>query len=532
MIDLWKIIIEYPSSIKDEESLKEILIQHYPNEVFEIYNITLAYRWGIITKIQSLENITIKNVENLAVSLAETGFRFSGALRVILQWMNAFGLEIESNIGDSGDMIVEGDPKAYILKNIDEISVEIKEFCGFDEKCIIIPSLIGGKQVIGIGKGAYRDLRKVEKIKISEGIRYIKERAFEGCIQLRDIIFPNSLEEIGGKEREDDNVNEYVNTCKNNIETQENEYSDPNMKLLSCYDKYDYEFLEKGVFRNTVIEHIILPDNVHRIGNGTFANMSELTSVKLPDELDEIPDYCFFNCYKLKSVNVPLKSHTIGNCAFKRCIKLETIDISKGVEWISCQAFKECLALRKVDIQGVIEVIFYEAFMSTAIEEIELPSENINIFDESVFSNCKKLKTVRMGKGFKSIPDRCFYECNSLENIELPMTIAKIGKESFVGCENLKKITIPSSVQVISESAFKNSGLEEVILKEGLFTLEQDCFADCHLSGNIVLPKTLTNIASNCFKGNYDINFLCYIGSEGIVFAKRNGFDYENAENR
>ena len=89
MIDLRKIIIEYPSSLKDMKSLFEILNKCYPNENDQIRKIILAYEWGVIVKIQRLTNPTIESIEILAISLAETrGLEVSEAIGVILQWMN------------------------------------------------------------------------------------------------------------------------------------------------------------------------------------------------------------------------------------------------------------------------------------------------------------------------------------------------------------------------------------------------------------------------------------------------------------
>lgn len=58
------------------------------------------------------------------------------------------------------------------------------------------------------------------------------------------------------------------------------------------------------------------------------------------------------------------------------------------------------------------------------------------------FKNCKKLKTVVIGKNVTSIGKNAFYKCTSLTKITIPASVNSIGSKAFYGCKKLKNITI------------------------------------------------------------------------------------------
>ena len=97
-------------------------------------------------------------------------------------------------------------------------------------KNVIIPSTIDGKNIVGIGKGAFQHCITIEYLRISEGIRYIEDGAFFDCSALKSCLLPQSLVRLGSE----------LNTLPN----------------------------PTGVFEHTALEHIILPEAIRYIENG------------------------------------------------------------------------------------------------------------------------------------------------------------------------------------------------------------------------------------------------------------------------
>ena len=57
-----------------------------------------------------------------------------------------------------------------------------------------------------------------------------------------------------------------------------------------------------------------------------------------------------------------------------------------------------------------------------------------------------------------------FSGCTSLERICIPNAVTSIYIDTFSECTSLKTISIPESVVNISEGAFKNAGLEKIVI--------------------------------------------------------------------
>ena len=64
---------------------------------------------------------------------------------------------------------------------------------------------------------------------------------------------------------------------------------------------------------------------------------------------------------------------------------------------------------------------------------------------------------------------------------------------------HIREVTIPSSVKRIGEAAFSSSGLEKVILNEGLVEIDDYAFLHCHSLNEIEFPSTLRKIGYQAF---------------------------------
>ena len=78
----------------------------------------------------------------------------------------------------------------------------------------------------------------------------------------------------------------------------------------------------------------------------------------------------------------------------------------------------------------------------------------------SVFSGCKNLKSIELGKGLTTIGS--FYRCIGLESIVIPEGVTTIKEGAFNGCTKLASVTIPASVTTIGKNAFYDSNLWNV----------------------------------------------------------------------
>ncbi len=104
-----------------------------------------------------------------------------------------------------------------------------------------------------------------------------------------------------------------------------------------------------------------------------------------------------------------------------------------------------------------------------------------------------KIHSVVISNGITTIGSRAFYNCDELSGVVIPESVTAIGSMAFNNCDKLTSIVIPPSVKTIGQEAFCYSGLEEVILNEGLEKIEHHAFADTKIT-TLTIPDSVTKI--------------------------------------
>ncbi len=98
-------------------------------------------------------------------------------------------------------------------------------------------------------------------------------------------------------------------------------------------------------------------------------------------------------------------------------------------------------------------------------------------------------------------------------NLELPddideKPVGKIEANTFNNMDNIKRVVVPGSCKVIGAYAFAACpNLEELVLEEGVETIEDWAFISCNIK-SITLPQSLRTVGNNAFLGNaikYDV---------------------------
>lgn len=132
----------------------------------------------------------------------------------------------------------------------------------------------------------------------------IGNNAFEGCNQLTNIIFPNTLKTI-------ENNAFAWSVCIENIELPES---------LSSIGEYVFQGCSN-------LQNIYIPNSVISIGKYAFSDCSKLDNVTLPNNLDVINDNMFDSCESLTNLTIPATVHNIGNNIVNNTPLLKNITI-------------------------------------------------------------------------------------------------------------------------------------------------------------------------------------------------------------
>ena len=93
-----------------------------------------------------------------------------------------------------------------------------------------------------------------------------------------------------------------------------------------------------------------------------------------------------------------------------------------------------------------------------------------------------------------------FANLDTVERIILPPSLVKIEDDAFLTCRKLKRIIIPSSVRHIGKRAFKESGLESVVITGSLEYLGAEAFMQCENLEEVTILQQLPSECRHIFK--------------------------------
>ncbi|MCR4794576.1 MAG: leucine-rich repeat protein [Ruminococcus sp.] len=289
---------------------------------------------------------------------------------------------------------------------------------------------------------SYSDPGSWESIDLSVmNITRIPDGAFDNMTNLKEIILPETVKEIGNR-----------------------------------------------AFQNDInLKNIVIPDGVTSISRNAFAG-SGLTSFTCPKNLEMIEGWVFDDCFELKeinfnnglkhigagafqcsgiqSVNIPSSVTEIGEAAFAECKNLKTIILNNDfkivkADYVTSDYKPEVLAdserlgcifssgVKKVIInEGVTGIYPYLFEITSVIEELKLPDSLTYIGDHAFFST--HIKDLKIPKNVSYIGNYAFNSC-LIENLELPASVSYLGEGAFGAAHNLKSITINNSKCAYSE---------------------------------------------------------------------------------
>lgn len=245
-------------------------------------------------------------------------------------------------------------------------------------------------------------LTNITEIVIPENVKVIGRGAFCGCTSLTSVTFPSS--EIG-------------------IEGGHDYYSSSGFR----------EPWPCGVFQNTGLKSITIPDNVTSTGEATFSACDSLTTVIIGKGID-----------------------TIGESAFERCPLLTTVVLPDSLTMLSSEAFRECKSLTSITLPSALTNISSDCFRwCSSLSSIVIP-DKVKKIENYAFSDCGSLASVSFGNGLTTIGAYAFSNDSNLTELVIQENVTYLGNSVFFGCSGLTSITIPENVTYIGDCAFQN----------------------------------------------------------------------------
>jgi len=317
----------------------------------------------------------------------------------------------------------------------------------------------------------------MKEVYLPEGLLRIGSYAFCGFINLKHVRIPDQVRQVGQGAFEE---------CS---------------KLESCVlSKGLTEVPEDMFYRCVALTRIHIPASVKQIGISAFWGCTGLGKCTFSSGIEQIGAYAFGHT-GLKQIHIPETVKTIGEAAFVGCKLLEECSFVAGVQEIGQRAFEECTALPRIHLPDTVLTIGDNVFdRCTALTECIL-SEKLNMVSKEAFADCTALEYIRVPDSVQVIGESAFVGCSSLKEVSLPQGLQIIRGKAFMQCTNLKGIALPSSLVEIDAEAFRESGLQQLVIPEGVTTIPYCVFYGCNALTQVKLPSSITTLQMLAFDG-------------------------------
>lgn len=180
-----------------------------------------------------------------------------------------------------------------------------------------------------------------------------------------------------------------------------------------CFVGNDKRYAWEAELNNEILQSIVLPPTVKKIGWACFNRCLNLKDVQLPEQLEELSDSCFAVCISLDGVTFPQSVTKIGECCFGYCRYLSSIQLPEKLKILESSCFSDCFSLKKIALPQTLEKIGTDCFV-------------------------------------------CIYD--GLETITIPASVKEIGKSAFgdYNSESIKSIYCESKEPVQAKDIFLN----------------------------------------------------------------------------
>ena len=311
-----------------------------------------------------------------------------------------------------------------------------------------------GENLRVIGYEAFGDCTALVELNFAESsiLHTIGEAAFVGCLSLKSVTMPDTVEVI----------KPYAFTGCYALESV---YISAGLREMGKYAfsaTHSLKTLQVGDGAKVIGDFAFFtPANENNLDGG-FYLQSSLKNVTIPKSVEKIGQYAFAGNTVLKVINLEGVKE-IGDCAFYYATALHTVNITDTLERVGARAFiASSIKTMKVEY---VEYIGDQAFYGTEIGANQNYFNLTNAIEIGVgaFYNCTKIQIIRMPNVVK-IGDMAFYmeSTQNVSYVEIGNSLVSLGGAVFVN-SSLQSITLPASLKEINAPAFAACmGLKEI----------------------------------------------------------------------
>lgn len=225
-----------------------------------------------------------------------------------------------------------------------------------------------------------------------EGALYINSNIEDGWFILNrfsTVIFGSDVTEVGNYLSNSYNLENVVFESPDRITSIRDGAFSHCSSLRQIKLPPNLERLGKGVFENSGLTSLQIPDGIVSLPDRLCAGCKNLTNIILGEKTKEIGALCFADCYSLNKIVIPFGVTTIGDGAFADCLKLQEVSLPDTLEVINDDAFIRCENIINLCLPESLKKIGKLAYFGcTRVRSISFPLSSSFLIDENAFSKC------------------------------------------------------------------------------------------------------------------------------------------------
>lgn len=199
---------------------------------------------------------------------------------------------------------------------------------------------------------------------------------------------------------------------------------------------------------------------------------------------------------------IPDTVKLISPSAFEGCTSLKKVSIPQGQMYALDHIFYDCISLEEVKLPPLGDVwVGEQPFGNTPWQRAQEVDNQPLVIGEYISDGTFCKGSVRIS-GAKHIAEAAFKDNYDVTEVVIEDGVESIERHAFEECINLKRVTLPSTLKELKPYAFSGCrSLEVIVIPEGVTGIGFDAFRYCVSLKRVVLPQSLEWIGDYAFKG-------------------------------
>ena len=267
-------------------------------------------------------------------------------------YLNGSGTYCVTDYDGSSDTVV------IPLKHRNKAVTQIGSYAFYN--CDHIKHVTIPDSVYNIGSHAFEGCTSLESITLPDNLSFIDPTAFNGCTSLESIALSEQVfETLFNSDFYSDNKGVFDLKKFKKIEITSGDYI-PNQCFAGCIDLTEVilpdtlKYIPDSAFQGCVnLEKITIPNGVRSIGDKAFYSCLSLTEIVLPETIVTLGTDAFSYCYDLRSIVIPDGIYTLSS-SFFMCTRLASVTIPRSVSTIQYFTFYGCESLKNITYEGTV----------------------------------------------------------------------------------------------------------------------------------------------------------------------------------